>query len=376
MRNICCIALTVLLVSGTTAYALKGVCSNCHTMHNSQNNQSMLFEADLDDKPNLALTRGGCVGCHAQDTGYNIFTIGESEIPQVLHTAGTDLAAGNYKYLTSKGDNYGHNVVDIDEGDDDLYGPPGAIVQYGHEDGEFVNEDDLTCAGANGCHGTRSYSGPSGLAALSGAHHGNADGKLTTADTIANSYRFLDGVYGLENPTDKWQNLSAASHNEYLGAITPQKLGCSGGEICCHEGSPYAGGKVLSKSHTISEFCGTCHGNFHTLETYSSDGVGSDTDSPFIRHPTDVKLPGAGTEYNSYTTFNVEAPVGRTTLPDNPSSTVDPAAGGEVVTCLSCHMAHASQYSNMLRWDYEADCVTGTTGTGCGCFVCHTEKDD
>ena len=123
----------------------------------------------------------------------------------------------------------------------------------------------------------------------------------------------------------------------------------------------------------MSGFCATCHGNFHTLSGPGGDGIGDDIISPFIRHPTDIVIKNEG-EYQFYTTYDVTAPVGRTTVPDTSSSAVVP--GTDVVMCLSCHTAHASDYPDMLRWDY-SQMITATTGPGAGkgCFVCHTQKD-
>ena len=122
---------------------------------------------------------------------------------------------------------------------------------------------------------------------------------------------------------------------------------------------------VEAPGNTISGFCGTCHGLFHAV-----DEIGGTT-SPFIRHPTDIVIKDSG-EYQYYTTYSVEAPVGRTTVPDSMSDTVTP--GTDVVTCLSCHAAHASNYPDMLKWDYD-EMIAGGGNTG-GCFTCHTTKDD
>ena len=196
---------------------------------------------------------------------------------------------------------------------------------------------------------------------LKGAHHNNVDGKCYIADDIYNSYRFLFGVKGLENTHDKWQNESNTSHNEYFGATTPMNVeGC--GASACH----YKATTIRPSNNTISGFCATCHGNFHSIQ-----GIGGSTTSPFTRHPSDVVIPNEG-EYQYYTTYSVEAPPGRTTVPDSVSSTVTP--GSDVVTCLSCHAAHATDYPDMLKWDYN-EMVAAGGGSG-GCFTCHTTKDD
>lgn len=373
------VALTCLLLSppSLATARMTGPCDNCHTMHNSQDGQAMAtVGGESGSSTNLFLTRGSCIGCHAMGTANKIELLGPTPVPQVLHIDGSgDLAGGNFAYLLgNKGsgasDAKGHNVIDFSNEDDLLYAPPGGIGQSFHDTGMVVNDSNLTCAGTNGCHGYRYASTPitSGVATLSGAHHNNVDGKCDEATTPANSYRFLTGVKGLENQTDKWQNVSSASHNEYFGQATPVQLGCSGGASSCHNIG------VSPPDNTMSQFCATCHGNFHTLTTSTSDGIGSSFTSPFIRHPTDVALPATG-EYSFYTSYNIDAPVARTVVSDLPSSGVVP--GSDVVMCLSCHAAHATDYPDMLRWDYSVMKANDSTSpSNSGCFVCHTTKDD
>jgi hypothetical protein len=365
------------LCPSPAAARMSGPCDNCHTMHNSQNAQAMAtVGGESGSSPNLFLTRGSCVGCHAMGTANKIEMLGTTAVPQVLHIDGSgDLAGGNFAYLLgNKGsgasDGKGHNVVDFMNTDEALYGPPGGIVQSFHDTGMTVNDGNLTCAGTNGCHGYRfsSYPTVTGIATLAGAHHNNVEGKCDEATTPANSYRFLTGVKGFENQTDKWQNVSAASHNEYFGRSTPVQLGCSSGATSCHNVG------VSPPDHTMSQFCATCHGNFHTLATSSSDGIGSTFTSPFIRHPTDVALPASG-EYAFYTSYNIDAPVARVVVPDGPRADVAP--GTDVVMCLSCHAAHATDFPDMLKWDYDTMKAHDPSSPGdSGCFVCHTTKDD
>lgn len=385
-KNIAIIIISIVFIFATgTAERLSagvtGECSNCHTMHNSQSGSPMATYGATGEEwtgtgPYSLLVRGDCLGCHGMGTGNRIETINGSEIPQVFHTDPDDLAGGNFAYITgTKGsgasDAKGHNVVDLGTShlDSTLYAPPGGIVASGadHVNGGNVNSTNLTCAGENGCHGPRTInSSVSGLSALKGAHHRNEDGLLDSADNVYDSYRFLHGVRGLENPVDGWQNVDASSHNEYYGETTPPRYGCSGPNDKCH-----VGGTLKPPNNTISGFCGLCHGNFHTLETASNTGIGAGS-SPFKRHPTDIALPSSG-EYASYTTFNVQAPVGRTAVPGSPVGTVTP--GSDVVMCLSCHGAHATDYPDLLRWDYTGMVAGGGTNTN-GCFVCHTTKDE
>jgi hypothetical protein len=92
--------------------------------------------------------------------------------------------------------------------------------------------------------------------------------------------------------------------------------------------------------------------------------------SPFIKHPTDVSLPAAG-EYTAYKGYKLSAPVARLKVPVRASISVAP--GSDVAMCISCHVAYASNYPDMLRWGYST-MIAGNTGTvsGTGCFACHT----
>jgi hypothetical protein len=365
-RNIYVLSIIVLLylvlVYSSGDAKVTGNCANCHTMHASQNGTSGGIAFGGSSLPQPALLRGDCMGCHGQGTPNKIVTIGGSQIPQVLHTDPSgDLAGGNFAYITgaksrvtADQNTAGHNVKDVGINDSNLNTPPGLLPVSGHD--MIINDTNLTCAGYIGCHGNRYQSYGTGLSGLKGAHHQNVDGKCETADTVANSYRFLLGVKGLENTgTYKWQNYNANNHNEYYGATTPMNVGCANS---CH-----LTGGVQPPNHTISGFCATCHGQFH-----NPSDVG--TSSPFIRHPTDIVLKGSG-EYTAYTTYSVEAPVARQTVFDFISSTVTP--GTDVVMCLSCHGAHATPYADILKWDYTT-MIAGGGGSG-GCFTCHTQKN-
>jgi predicted CXXCH cytochrome family protein len=373
------------LLPVTLSAQVTGICSNCHTMHNSQDDSAMATYGAAGEPWTgtgsfRMLVRGDCLGCHGFGESTNIKSIGASNIPQVLHDCtDDDLAGGNFGYIVGfgscggSGDSSGHNVTDLGNIDDILH-PAGSKPPPGHHSVSNF-QSRFTCAGADGCHGNRATSTNS-LESLRGAHHQNVNGSLSTADEVYNSYRFLRGVKGYENNgANPWENLDKDNHNEYFGATSPM----SDGSNCnnCHSAQG-----VQPANNTISGFCGTCHGNFHLHDGHGSD-PGVDTSAilgaPFVRHPTDVVLPLTG-EYSSYNPntigneYSVEAPVARTSVATSIGDTVTP--GTDVVMCLSCHYAHASEYPDMLRWDYNT-MDTGTTGAaaGTGCFNCHTAKD-
>jgi len=347
---------------------VSGPCSDCHTMHNSQDGSSMNFDdpntSGVDESliPNQHLTRRTCVGCHAQGGTLKII----DGIPQVRHIDSSDLAAGNFAYmLGDKGggasDAKGHNVIDFGNLENILDSPPGMVMEsgphgsQGTENNGVPKVEDFSCAGLYGCHGAGldlmasvvdgfQYGLHRGdpMAAIAGAHH-TVDSTID-GTTVGKSYRFLYGVVGLE--VDDWQNTSSSHHNEYHGKTTPRAPLCQD----CHDGMGGMGNHLPAGS-TITNLCSACHGNMHKVDN-GGDGI-------WIRHPSDIVLPDTG-EYADYTTYNIDAPVGRVTVPDIMSNEVTP--GTDVVTCLSCHFAHGSNYADLLRWDY-SQISAGTGGS-------------
>ena len=431
-----------------------GDCVDCHTMHNSEQGAPVAMKGTAvapSATPNQNLLRMDCIACHAQDPtgGTKIVTAaGGSVIPQVAHAdASGNLAGGNFSELTTGGDRKGHNIVDFFAADaDNLYKAPGDYSNKRHDfGGTTVPLTDntvasaastaFTCAGAVGCHGTRSqmlsgYTDPNntidltlpannatgadgpdfwvttgkrqGIAAITGAHHNNSDDEVKNpaqnaigyhdGEKVAAGYRFIPGLKGMGNPTERWQNNSPTSHNEYFGSATNPGLlwGTSTCNACHIEGTTQQAGLGGSNRMTLdstlgvpnqsmSGFCVTCHGEFH------SSGTGADrlvaggkngTSGAFLRHPSDHVIPNAG-EYAAYTNYDVTAPVARPVLASAVSDAVVP--GTDLVMCLSCHVPHASEFDGMLRFDYAlmtagnfADIPTAQAAGGC--MACHTTK--
>ena len=137
---------------------------------------------------------------------------------------------------------------------------------------------------------------------------------------------------------------------------------------------------LQAPNQSMSGFCTTCHGNFHSssLEdgTNYDRGPANGTSGAFLRHPSDYVIPATG-EYAAYTAYNLTAPVARPTVATAASDVVAP--GTDLVMCLSCHQAHATPYDGMLRFDYAAmiagsqvdDAASQALG---GCMACHTTK--
>ncbi len=358
------VTFTLLLTLSVPRYAgaaVSGPCSNCHTMHNSQdgspvvrdgtgvgwNDSAVLSGGSLSSTPKNRLLVTSCVGCHSSSTSQTIISKAGSNIPIVYNTTVpvNPLAGGNFYWVAQGDDTKGHNVYGIAGTDGNLATAPG--------------RNPAACS--NSCHDT--------LAAAPSANNYNRGGcqgcHLFTShhdDVNYPWYRFLKGhgpgpgltldesrkelgdyVVGVED--DDWEQETTVDHNYYKGAVATYTND----------------GTSLTNYQSITAFCSGCHSVFHGPER-NGDGMGSA--SPWIRHPTDIALPVTGefASYDPVTNYNAETPVAWI----NPAN---PARSEATVMCLTCHRPHGSDQPDMLRWDYS---TVGPQGTGC--LTCHSSK--
>lgn len=329
-----------------------GLCNGCHTMHNSQDDTSMMISGS---GPVQALLRSNCLGCH---TGANsgAFDNTIDKAPRVLQTTepeygatgtegtATTLAGGNF-YWSIASDASGHNVANIN---DTVATAPGGAIN-----------SPLKCAGSSGCHGDRSKTDE--YTAIYGGHHNNDASAYKSGATVDASYRFLLGVKGKEDTTYEFRPVYNVNHNKYYGVDRASEADTAG---------------------TISSLCGQCHGDFHHGAGGKIAAAGSFGDGVWFRHPTDFDMGGAqsSSEYLKYNDgagannpYSVISPVATTsqTTTLNSTATVSSAAGEAIVMCLSCHRAHGTPNDDMLRWDYKAWPGGGYNG----CEICHSSKD-
>jgi len=358
-----------------------GSCVNCHTMHNSQGNSAVLRSGagvgwGADNKigggspegtPAQNLLVAGCVGCHSSTTGKTIIEAGSSTVPIVYNVSGPTeqyLAGGNF-YWVAQGDNSkGHNVYGL-AGQDTLTTAPGktpaGCANSCHETlAAAPSSANSDRGGCQGCHVFTYHHEDNGVYRFLKGHGEGAALPINPANKNISSY--TDYVKGVED--NDWEQETANDHNWYKGSGMAY----------------YSDGSGLTYLNTISSFCSGCHSVFHgPYNSLTKRGMGGGAEgaeaypgSPWRRHPTDIKLPDTG-EYGNYdpdipSQYSALAPVAWT----DPSS---PSRSGAVVMCLSCHRAHGSPYSDLLRWDYLNNCNAGTNNSNCGCFTCHTEKD-
>lgn len=352
------VVLGIILVPVFSSAKVTGQCAQCHTMHNSQGGAPMAVDiaGNPQAAPNETLLRYGCVACHTgtNDGTNNIPYVNKTTAPiyGADGTTGETLAGGNFYWVAAAGgasDPKGHNVASDGLANSDVplgNTPPGGT-------GPLTSQ--LTCAGTTGCHGDRTKD--SDFGAMSGTHHAN-DAAIDGL-TVATSYRFLNGVLGLEDSDWEYQPTTAA-HNQYKGFDRTADTELAAG--------------------SISNLCAQCHNDFHNGagNVGGTAPVAGPFASPWVRHPTDFDMgnTAAGSEYRDYGGTGVNAYVVAA-----PVASVDVTAvlqnvtfaDDTIVTCISCHRAHGTPYDDLLRWDYST--VSAGTGGSGACFECHTTKN-
>ncbi|MCK4819689.1 hypothetical protein KA005_28240 [bacterium] len=327
---IACIAM-VALFCGTGYAAVSGRCDICHTMHNSQAGSPMAEDTlgAATTTPNAHLCLSSCIGCHA--------TASSIDAPKINDTYGSNsCAGGTFRAADASTDQKIHNVNvaihalgadDQFNGADDIPG-----LTSGGLNGKGVSNlpEDLTCAGANGCHGDATVSGND--LGIGGFHHGSKSG---------------------------WRYLQIASNQAAVSG-----LGSSDWEAAQPDASNH---NVYSSSTTvgISKLCGNCHPNFHGLSNTQS---GSD----WIRHPTDATLPGSWSPNTGATELYSQHPFAFADLSGKSTTSAYDETDAQVM-CLSCHRAHGSPYDDILRWSYADQCA-GSVTTDHGCLGCHSKQ--
>ncbi|MBU0729546.1 MAG: hypothetical protein KKE17_04685 [Proteobacteria bacterium] len=385
----------------STVYAkVTGQCSNCHSMHNSQNASTMVaigtfgtyarwdggrIQGGVTHTPQSTLLISDCVGCHSSSGNQTIISLGGTNVPIVFNQqepsktplpGGTNqLAGGNFYWMVygsgsqADKDGRGHNVYGISGIDSVLTANPG---------------NPIGCGNANDCHESLAHKKEIGgperengcRACHTPDHHGADPSPGPQEDAGSGWYRFLkpqthtsvspgdvEPVTGVEDSL--WERdaiVGGSNHNIYYAGDFED---------------PY----IIPS--TLGRFCAGCHQDFHApgdywgdWEPYSGSG---ENDSPWIRHPADARIRNiAGSEYGGANgvigkSYDPLVPVGKILVGGSPGTVLE----NDTVMCVSCHRSHGSPYADMLRWDYSGmmSHTTGPSDTN-GCFFCHREKDD
>ncbi|MDY6933986.1 MAG: cytochrome c3 family protein [Spirochaetota bacterium] len=359
IAHIFVISLLFLIPLTSDSYCeVKGNCSNCHTMHRSQNPWPWDMNwGGPSSAPIENLLVADCIGCHTNYTdGSPTITLITGSVtvtvPVVYNTVvppSATLAGGNFYWVAHDDDTKGHNVLGISGMDANLSQAPGNANSCSNSCHYSLAVEQtalpLLGSGCKGCH-------------LHPSHHADDQGPVIDNNPDGEGwYRFLSGhftgeghgVTGIED-NDWHATKSVSDHNEYLG----------------YDGGHDAVGAFNELGNTMSAFCCGCHGNFH-----------QERDSfNWIRHASDTIIPNSGEYANAFGAqgsgtgaYNPDIPVARPELTGWTGASVEVSlgAGGDLVMCLSCHRAHGSPYFKLLRWDYR-----GNDWSGCG--TCHTQK--
>lgn len=323
--------------SSPASAAVTGVCSGCHTMHNSQSGTPVAIDDSgvLTTTPQGHLAKASCLGCHGKGGS----TIGGA--PDIFASTSNDMTAGGtFDTTIATAMANRHDIIDVFTGGDTSYsggtvanGTPGAADSTLGKDMDALT---LRCAGADGCHGN--HTGADSDAGIKGYHHGST------------AYRYLQTKAGqaISGKGDAaWEKTasgpgSATSHNVYSSDAT-------------------AG---------ISIYCAECHGDFH--------GTGNtQSGTTWIRHPTDAVLTGLYSGVTSITVDYQNTPFAFDDISGLTTTQAYTKTSAEVM-CLSCHRAHGSAYSDILRFEYETS-VSGEPGYAggggtTGCLNCHVHQ--
>lgn len=355
--------LAVGMLSTTQAFHDGGVaeCIGCHSMHTPDPaGYSLLNNQDASST---------CLDCHIADAGFEVGSSYHIATAEALMPAGTApgnlTPGGDFGWIkkdytwtvpwgsqSEDGDTHGHNIIAggysyaADSRPENATAPGGtypnsqlACSSCHDPHGRYRRLEDGTIATAGApTEGSGSYAsshvpGPGeavGVYRLLAGNGYNTDGVTFTGVPVA----VAPDEYN--RPEDTTQTRVAYGYND-------------------------AGGHV-----GWADWCGTCHGDFHSSGNYV--------------HPTDDVMSGVVTNYNSYvktadltgsstTSFLSLTPFARGGAAGSDYSALAAQAlsddsdlsgpvGADLVTCLSCHRAHASGFEYAIRWNPESELLT------------------
>ena len=315
-------------------------CNGCHTMHNSQNGAPMngtTLDANGDPTGGLPVGQGYpdlllfanktdvCLSCHAGDGSYHVWASSPT-------APGAEHGAGNFVFLEEDNINDGHG------------GASNPIP--GQSSGHTLRS------------GIKGTGNDTFLAAAPGGTYRNTDLNCVSChDPHGNdSFRLL---YRQGQTT-----LSETGVTTNWGA-TLEAVGVS-----------VFGGSESNTSHNAymnnySEWCGTCHGDFHNAPV--ADLIhpsGSLMEGPQVavynlyRGTTDcvANPPSGGAPCGSGTGASYLHMVPFEDVNNNATGFAgDASTATSRVACVSCHRAHATSAPDAGRWDFN---VTGLAEDG------------
>jgi len=313
-------------------------CDGCHTMHNSENGQSII-EGGQVGVTGDSLTKGTdpsstCLNCHAGAGSYH-----------VLSDNGSNMTPGGDFYWLTKtftwiqrnnpvsrhGYNFGHTIIAADFGfvapDPDLSQAPG---------GTFPSAL-LACSSCHDPHGVKANrAGPiAGSGSYGDSPPAGADlGNYRILGDVG--YRPASGVVTFLNPPPIATTARTSAQDETDSNHTDYGKGMSEWCANCHTGFLAPGGAGQHK---------------HPAGNTSGLGAGGIFNNYNIYVKTGDVTGNSATSYLALVPF--ERQISDPTLLSS-TSTQGPN-GSSNVMCLSCHRAHISAFPNAGRWDFETE---------------------
>ncbi len=302
MRYLTLIPILIYLLTGT-ALAVHDQCTDCHTIHNSQNGQPV---DPANPNGNVYLLRFGsatdlCLSCHATRFGAVLGTNPLAPPPE--------LGAGNFVFLLSS------NLNDAANGATNPI--PGSAAGHNLNAPAYGLAPDATYAVAPG--GTF----PSNQMACTSCHNPHEK----------KSFRILNGAGPVQG----------GLYTFTAPAPIAQGIALDGPAETNSNHTAYQSG--------ISEWCGNCHGNFHESSHNSrfEHPAGENLDGSIIQQYdryNGTSNPTSGTHATAYLAALPFEDAAVTT-----TSTTGPTSSSKVM-CLTCHRAHATSAPHAGRWDF------------------------
>ncbi|BDG09225.1 cytochrome C [Anaeromyxobacter paludicola] len=375
-------------------------CDGCHVMHNASNGVARSTKVNpWNDAVPAFLLQGAdqsstCLICHGDTTA------GGSTRPYVIVNTGpaTDFANMNYSpggdfgWLLRGGNasdvqnRHGHNIVAADFviPADTLLTAPGGTLSF-----DATGQKVFSCSSCHDPHGrtrmqtdatgtTWNWAGPTApgsdnTAITAPIYSSGSYGNLPAAGQAIGAYRLLGGkgYAPASNPASPftYNPPVAVAPTDYNKAETGAGLDRSK-EV------------RVAYGNGMAEWCRNCHTNIH-MDNYLSGALGGTG----LKHPAGNNAslkPGQFNVYNTYVSSGVFTGTGDqyTSLVPFESAKIisvtgnsgavsdlgklaNPAANNiftatdkSNVTCLSCHRAHASGFSSMVRWNNDDTFIT------------------
>jgi predicted CXXCH cytochrome family protein len=372
-------AVAVIFGLSTTSFAFHsgGVaeCTGCHSMHNSVDGSTDVNGHTFAQGSSIYLLKGSdqgstCLNCHNQpDTAPSSYHISTANITPYDSTSPVEMTpGGDFAWLKktmsflvrgntteNEGLNNGHNIVATD------YGYVSDTVRT-TAPGSLYPADNLACSSCHDPHGryrrdaTGAYS-TTGLPIFNSGSYNNSKDPVAGVAAVG-AYRILGG----NGYQPKSLSGNFAFTSDPMDVVVASSYNRS--EATAQTGIAYG--------NNVSEWCGNCHSSL------LQSGYVSGADHQ--RHPAGNAsnlTPAIVANYNAYVSSGImtnttSAAAFSTLAPFQVNSTdrsvlkpmavtstaynnqnMPAAATTDSVMCLSCHRAHASGFSGMLRYNVE-----------------------